>query len=309
MAAVTSWRRRLAGITLDVATAIRPVRVRGIARALWWLTPLTLGRGTQCVTSATGVKLCVDLGQYFDCMMVYGRFAPELLALLREVLRPGDSVMDIGAQLGFVSSNMAAMVGPSGRVHAIEPDPKALEMLRQTIEANGHDWIEVFPLAASDREGEIEFHLSPVLGWSTAVGGTHHRDLETISVPSRRIDDLLDQDRLRRPLRLIKLDVEGYEHAVLDGMQKLLAEDRPILVMENAPIMLKPLGLTSADVLPRITRHDYRVFRLGEAEGLLRGEQYVLTEIDPAVAQEFCDLVCVPTEERIPLRSTRRSGA
>ena len=146
------------------------------------------------------------------------------MALLGQVLKEGDSVIDVGAQLGYVTAHMARQVGPSGRVHSFEPDPTAVERLRASVEANAFTWVSIFPMAASDRDEELTLNVTTQLGWSTAIEGTHYHDTTPIRVRGTRIDALLDAARIARPVAFVKIDVEGFEVAVLDGMQALIAQ-------------------------------------------------------------------------------------
>jgi len=116
-----------------------------------------------------------------------------------------------------------------------------------------------------------------------------------------RIDQLAQERKIRRPVKLIKIDVEGFECAALDGMQRVIAEDRPFVVTEVNPLMLRPNHLTSVDLLGRIVSHDYLVYRLWERRGLLNGGMVRLELVDPRREIDFCDVVCVPGERRLPL--------
>lgn len=279
--------------------AVLRVRVRGIPRVMSWTGPWVVGRGVRLVSTATGAKLCIDGRDYHSCMMFYGRFAPDLLGLLCGLVREGDNVLDVGAQLGYVSMALAGKVGVAGAVYAFEPDPVARERLEWAIRANGLPQIHVFPNALSDGTQEIDFHVSPVVGWSTAVSGTHHGDLDTIRVSATRLDDLANQGSIRRPLRLVKIDVEGHEAAVLDGMQNLLAEDNPIVIVEVNPVLLAPSGLTSVDLLNRLALYDYRLFRLDERRGIFAGGDPQLTPVLEGNVLDFCDVVAVPSSETL----------
>jgi FkbM family methyltransferase len=276
------------------------VRIRGIPRLFYLTGPLVVGPGVQMLECAAGFRITVEAQDYFGCMMLYGRYAPEIVALFRTVVSPGDSVIDVGAQIGYLTCHLASLVGPSGRVHSFEPDPKAAARLRSAVKENGFTWVDVFPVAAGDAEGEIRFHLSQTIGWSTAVSGTHLTDLTETCVPSVRIDDLAARGQIRRPVSLVKIDVEGFECAVLDGLQVLIAEDRPLLTVEVNPVMLAPAGWNPGDLMDRIRRHDYRIYRISEEKGILGGGRVCLELIEPRSELAFCDVLCVPRGRALP---------
>jgi FkbM family methyltransferase len=276
------------------------VRIRGIPRLFYLTSPLVVGPGVQMCECAAGFQITVEAHEYAACMMLIGRYAPEIVTLLRATVAAGDSVIDVGAQIGYLTCVLAYVVGPSGRVHSFEPDPNAIERLRAAVKENSLTQVDIFPVAASDAEGEIAFHVSRTIGWSTAVSGTHLSDLSEMQVASARIDDLATRGQIRRPVRLVKIDVEGFECAVLDGMQALIAEDRPILIVEVNPSMLEPCGRTTTDLLGRIARHNYRIYRISEAHGILSGGRVCLAGMDPAQSVPFCDVLCVPREMALP---------
>ena len=289
MVAVDSFAQKA---TFSAANVLRHVRLRGIARVLYQTARATYPPGVRVFPSVTGVSIAVDPHDYFSCMMLFGRFAPELLAVLRDVVQPGDSVIDIGAQLGYVSANMARLVGPCGHVHSFEPDPNALPRLHETLEANGFGWVKVFPVAAADRRGTLSFNLSPMLGWSTAVANTHLQGLTSIEVRCERIDDLDAAGEIVRPVRLIKIDVEGFEASVFGGMQELLRRDSPLLISEINPVMLRPLGQDSTDVLRPLAELGYVFFTVEPAAGAMSEQQYRLLPVrDVTQPLPFCDVL------------------
>jgi hypothetical protein len=159
----------------------------------------------------------------------------------------------------------------------------------------------VIDVAASDQDGSITLNVSPTVGWSTVVEGSHHRDITPVQVRAARLDTLARAGRLRRPIALMKLDAEGHEAAVLDGAAELVSEDRPYLLIELNRLMLEPAGETPASVLERVVRNDrYDVFELRAPRGLLSGRRFELFSLADWHAVEFMDVLCVPRERGLP---------
>jgi FkbM family methyltransferase len=180
--------------------------------------------------------MVLDPNDYFQCMMYYGRFCPEILQVLQQLVRPGDTVLDIGAQLGYFSLQVARLVSSNGRVYCFEPDPRSFARLERAIRLSRIDWIKSFQTALSAREGIMDFYLSPTLGWSTGVKNSHLEDLQQVSVRTAPLDLLVSRGEIPSRIRLAKIDVEGFEMEVLRGMRNVLATSRPILVLEiNVP--------------------------------------------------------------------------
>jgi len=255
--------------------------------------PLLIGRGVQTLENVSGVRIAIDVRDYPSCMMFYDRFCPGLVALLERWVERGSSVLDVGAQIGYVTATLARLVGPGGRVHSFEPDPNALKLLRRTIAANDCSWVKVFPVAAGDRDEELMFNLSPTLGWSTAVAGDRHHDMMPITVQGVRIDTLAARGELRRPVRFVKIDVEGFECSVLEGMAQLLAEDAPVVVTEVN-------GHTAREVLERLSCQGQHLFVITERAGLLSGGQVALRPITPKEKLGFADVVAIPRQMEPP---------
>ena len=151
-------------------------------------------------------------------------------------LSPGAVVIDIGANLGEWTVPLARAVGPAGRVLAIEPVPRTAAALEATLAANALRHAEVLRCAVSDHDGSAELAMPIVtsarIDTGTARVGPACAGHEALRVPLRRLDSLAAELRLDR-LDLIKIDVEGHEHQVLDGTAGILARWRPVLVVET----------------------------------------------------------------------------
>ncbi len=144
--------------------------------------------------------------------------------------RPGWTVLDVGAHQGLFTVRAAALVGPKGRVVSIEAFPRNAERLRGNIARNGLKNAVVIGAAAAEKEGEAELHLTDFVsgGQSLVFDGESYTG--TITVPLKTADGILAELGVER-VDLVKIDVEGAAHRVLDGAARLLAS-RPRLVME-----------------------------------------------------------------------------
>jgi FkbM family methyltransferase len=174
------------------------------------------------------------LGARLSWMREWRRGDPAL-PVVREVVRKGDTVVDIGANWGFFTANLARLVARSGCVHAIEPDPSH----RGSLEAIGTRYgnVIVHSTGLSDHDGQGMLHVPVVNGEpvgalaSLAVpdgrAGIAH---EQVPVKLTRLDSLLPSDGPR--VAFVKCDVEGHELAVLRGARDLLRRDRPTILIE-----------------------------------------------------------------------------
>ncbi len=92
--------------------------------------------------------------------MALGTYEHNELRNLLQRLQPGDTFIDVGAHIGYLSLPIAKRVGPSGKVIALEPSPTSLELLRRNVALNGFNWVTVVDAAASDKDGLARLHMS-----------------------------------------------------------------------------------------------------------------------------------------------------
>lgn len=171
--------------------------------------------------------------------MAYGDYERAVATLIDHTVQPGWSVADIGAQIGYMTLLMAHRVGPSGRVFAFEPLPANNQTLRENISLNGYQTVSVERLALSNQPGRVSFYvfndqtLSPT---SSLVGA--NGQATAIEVEAMRLDDYLAVQG--GPLHFAKLDVEGAESLVIDGMRQTIERWRPLLLIEIHPLASGP---------------------------------------------------------------------
>jgi FkbM family methyltransferase len=180
--------------------------------------------------AAARVYVCSEGGlRYLGRSMA--RVDPALLRLVAETIRRGDTVWDIGANLGLFSFAAAVAASPSGRVLAVEPDTVLVGLLRRSAVGNhSHAPVDVLPAAVSDRESLARFHIARrsrstnyLDGFgSSQTGGVRSTQL----VPAVTLDWLATQFP---PPDVIKIDVEEAEAAVLAGGSRVLGLARTVI--------------------------------------------------------------------------------
>jgi FkbM family methyltransferase len=166
-----------------------------------------------------------------DLGYLTGTAEPHLQTAIRKYVCSGETVFDIGANMGYVSLSLARQVGPRGHVAAFEPIPRNLALLRQNLSHNQLSNVEVFDLAASDENGEALIRIAE--NFSTASMFWHRHDQSAVELVIKTvvIDELVDAGSLSLP-RFIKIDVEGAEGLVVRGIRRTLARSNPILFIE-----------------------------------------------------------------------------
>lgn len=208
--------------------------------------------GGRCIVSTEGGL------RYLGSM---ANVDPILLELSRQLVRKDDVVWDIGANVGLFSVAASFFAGPAGEVVSVEADNWLVCLLRRTASLRNSERqssIEVVPCAVSNEETLAKFCIAERSRSSNSLEGAGSSQMggvrETNTVPTVRLDWLLER---RRAPALIKIDVEGAEAAVLSGATKLLAEVRPIMIIEVA-------GATAAAVTSSLMGAHYQLLD-GEA--------------------------------------------
>jgi FkbM family methyltransferase len=162
-----------------------------------------------------GIRL--DVPARFVPHHLQRNYEPMTTAAFRSALRPGGTAVDIGAHIGYYTCLAARLVGRMGTVHAIEPGPDNLEFLRRNVRLNDAGNVVVHPRAAARQSGSRALHLSDS---SDTHGFNVHPTAVTagaVEVEAHPLDALVSP-----PVDLVKIDVEGAELEVLQGMTDLL---------------------------------------------------------------------------------------
>jgi FkbM family methyltransferase len=157
-----------------------------------------------------------------------GTYEPEVAALIWSTLQGGETVLDIGANIGYFTLLMAHKVGPAGRVIAFEPVPSVYDRLCENLELNDLHHVQAERLAVADGEGQSQMQLEDdaPLPFTSRLAESGDLAVQTVS-----IDSYVETNGLDR-LDFVKIDVEGAEDAVIRGMSCTLGSLRPAVLVE-----------------------------------------------------------------------------
>ncbi len=206
-------------------------------------------------------RLFIDLSDHvIGLSIVRGAYERDETAFVRRTLRPGDIAIDVGAHIGFFTIHMAALVGAGGRVHAFEPFDRNADLLERSIAENRfQDRVTLHRAAVGAASGRATLTFAEE---TLNTGGAYLLRPGTApltgnaqrSVPVVALDEL----PLPRPVRFLKLDVEGAEPQVLRGAGRLLREDRPVILTELHPTQLeRASGVAAGEFLSTLEGYGY----------------------------------------------------
>jgi len=207
-------------------------------------------------------------GSYPPLAMANGRYEPATTLLFQETLQSGMVVIDIGAHVGYYTLLAAKLVGPTGKVYAFEPAPGNHDTLLKNIALNNYSNITATKMAISDQKGNATIYLS---GLDTGRHSLYQHGLPeqgNASVETTTLDYFLESQGWPQ-IDLIKIDVEGAEIAVLDGMSQLLLRSPKLnLIIEFNPALLQSAGVTPISFLEKLRSLGFQLSNVDDSNGL-----------------------------------------
>ncbi len=255
---------------------------------------------------ASGFKMLLDLGKPYERRSYYtGVYDAHLTRLCKLLLRPGDTVIDGGANIGYMSLLAAKCIGRYGCVHAFEPVPPTFEILKQNIQLNGCSNIRANPLALAQKVGALCFALPVDAGTGKTLDRlatlAQLRDGSRFEVPACPLDEYVASSGITS-IRLLKLDLEGGEVAAIDGMRQLLSEQRiSYLISEFNPPLLDQLGIPHSALQETLRNYGYSCYRIHYYVGFARLEYLQLLDTScENVPGEFGDYLFVAPGLPVP---------
>jgi FkbM family methyltransferase len=171
-----------------------------------------------------------------DSQEVYYHLHGELWSQYeRDVLRPyldeGGVAIDVGANLGFITTLLSRMVGQRGMVYSFEPSPTTFRKLQDVIKQNGLTNVQAFNAGCGERPGWLELYCTGTSGHSSLnrpVDSSDVRSIEKVEIV--QLDEILASGLSR--VDLLKIDTEGHEDSVIAGARELLRRFRPVVYLE-----------------------------------------------------------------------------
>jgi FkbM family methyltransferase len=200
-----------------------------------------VGKSDCATVRRGGTQWDLDLNEGIDfSIYLLGAFERSTVRTLRKLVKPGDIVFDIGANIGAHTLGLAQSVGPTGRVFAFEPTDFAFAKLKRNLVLNPNllartDARQILLAAQVNAPRQTEIYASWPLKTDASVHPKHRgRLVTTLHASVDTLDRLVEREGIER-LNLIKIDVDGFEYPVLKGGLRTIAKFRPLLVMEMSP--------------------------------------------------------------------------
>lgn len=176
------------------------------------------------------------------------------LETIRRLLRPGETMVDVGANIGAMSLEAASALGPQGKVHAVEPHPKIAKYLQANLKLNGASQVQchIVAIGATSEVAELTDDRRDDMNY---LKDASNSEQSGIRVDVTTLDELFSS---LPHCHLLKLDVEGRELECLMGGQRTLERTDMILVEAGDPNSAR-FGNTSVDLCQKLTEHGFKV--------------------------------------------------
>jgi FkbM family methyltransferase len=242
-------------------------RFRALAKAVGWQTyKRVIGRPFN-LHIPNGLRFRCYPDSHDASRLIYfnGCPDPNEMTFMERYLRAGDSVVDVGANIGVYTLLVARLVGRSGRVLAFEPTPETCRRLQENLALNGVECVNAQQVAVSDRSGTMTFTTDRDTGnrftFDTSYAG------RSISVPVTTLDEVLGDSNCC----LVKIDAEGAEPLILHGARRALAQRRlSVLQLELVERFVRRAGSSVYEIRDRLAENGYRLWTYEAGENQLR---------------------------------------
>lgn len=271
---VTALRRKWHAIRLNIIHGV-------IANMRTMLPPET----TIKVNNFDGHFRIRTSSDLFSRCITDGGYETDLVDAITPHIDKQRDAIDIGANVGFYSVLMANLISDSCRVLAIEPSNYMLKLLKDNIELNScGDKVIIYEGCAGNSEGEVTLNTIEGNEEYSSLGKVVHPsalDKKVISQQSKctTLDTLVEKHSLRPGF--IKIDVEGFEHMVIEGASSVLEKHRPVIFSELSDELLRSNGASSSQVYEMLVKLGYKVY-----DPLNIGQKAILSN--------YSDIICIP---------------
>jgi FkbM family methyltransferase len=226
---------QLANHWLNLATQLQPPSVHDPD---WQWTTLAMDSPFTYVRFESNLLMAVEASfrsLVTSVLVAEGDWFEKEMEFWRNWIKPGMTVIDVGANVGVYTFSAAQRVGSQGKVLAVEPFSGCVRCLEETCRINQFSWVKICAGAASDRVGSARLSLSTSSELNELVANDASVSMESGAfeeVACFTLDSLREQEHLQQ-VDILKIDAEGHELAVLMGSQRILSEFAPIILYEN----------------------------------------------------------------------------
>ena len=224
----------------------RPLAGTGIGKnkLIWKLIEFIKEKIKEDVVIIDGCKLLLDKTDRHG-FTIYGSKNPPEIEFIKKIVKKGDIVVDVGANIGIYTLTMAKCVGETGHVYAFEPSPYNLKLMKDTMNLNGFQNVSIIGKAVSDKPDKKLFYFSNGISAHSLSDFGYNKGAIEVDVES--LDHFFEHSN--KKINFIKIDAEGFDYKVLKGMQNILKDHNPKILIEFFLARLKKVNDSPKDFL------------------------------------------------------------
>lgn len=220
------------------------------------LSALFLARGTTWAIEGSKMHLDLhhsnpSLRKTFRAYAFKGQHETVTTDLFKKIVRPGDCIVDLGANIGYFTLLAAKLTGPTGRVVSFEPDPTNFQLLQQNVALNNYSWVTPVHGAVGNRTGKEKLFICPYDtghhtlsardGIDALMPHGEKMEVAAVEIDITRLDDYFYDPAVR--VNVIKIDIEGSEMGAFLGMRALIERSEEISIfVEYFPLLIEKMG-------------------------------------------------------------------
>ena len=262
-------------------------KFRNLFFPIRWFKKLDFLFGVRCVTGSLFFAPSFDYHAYK--FFFHGYFDWRVLATAIACSPAKGDIVEVGANIGTETVGFSDIVNGKGTVYAFEPLERNVSVIKSWLARSGVENVKLYPLAVGEKSGTASFCLPPERFLSGVGFVMIENEDAAISVDVVPLDDYVE--RFKR-IFLLAIDVEGYELFVLKGAGKLIAQCRPVILLECDPHHMSRSGYTAEDIICFFADNKYEIWEIGKL-GLQKPSRYT--------QDKFSNWVCFPSEKSIEL--------
>ncbi len=179
---------------------------------------------------------------------------------LKQIIKKGDNILDLGANIGVYTLIFAKLVGKSGHVFAFEPEPSNFELLSKNVKENNHENVTLVQKAVSDKNGKVDLYVSKRNLASHRIFDSEEKR-KSMEIDVITLDTYFE--KFKKPINFIKMDVEGAEGATLLGASKIINNSKDLVIMmEYFPKWIKKYGMNPEEILKSLIDKNFKLFHI-----------------------------------------------
>jgi len=212
-------------------------------------------------------------------LSILGIYEPLAVKHFQNSIKPGDTVLDIGAHIGYYTLMAAKRVGKKGKAYAFEPNQDNCALLTKNLKLNNFKNVVLVNKAVSRSSGKVKFFLSNVSTGMHSLIDIDNKSENIIEIEAVSLNDFFGK---KIPtVSIIKMDIEGGEYAALDGMDRLLKKNKHMTILiEFSPYSIIKAEKSPRDFLNLLMSYGFKLYSIEESS-----KKLVLIKVQKFIAE------------------------